>query len=379
MIYITILSIVLGIFYARLIYFIDKRWQTEEPSYYDADSIISAVTIIIIVRNEEVHIERCLRSILDNPKNLIHQIIVVDDHSDDRTPDIVIDLNEPKIRLLRLANFELLSSYKNKYKKAGLHYALSQCRTEWSISTDGDCTVTNRWLESMIGLVNDYNYEVVTGPIMLTGESSFIEQFQVIEMLGTMAGTNAGITSKRYYSANAANMLYKTRDYLEYIDSTSNSFASGDDMFFIQKRSQTGGKIGFALTPGSIVTTPSLLTWKDLFNQRLRWATKTTSYTDRKLIGLFGGIFIIHLAILTLLIIAVVTSSMILGFLGIFLLVIKVISDWVLLKKVATFFDVNIGPYSFVFQVVAHCMYIVMMSLGGLLLTKYYWKGRRVR
>ena len=51
---------------------------------------ITFLSIIIPARNEEQHIENCLHSILQNnyPTHLL-EIIVVDDHSEDDTANIV--------------------------------------------------------------------------------------------------------------------------------------------------------------------------------------------------------------------------------------------------------------------------------------------------
>ena len=55
------------------------------------------ITVLIPARNEAACLPEVLREI---PADLVHEILVVDGHSTDGTPDIVRSLNLPKVRLV---------------------------------------------------------------------------------------------------------------------------------------------------------------------------------------------------------------------------------------------------------------------------------------
>src|SRR6185369_6374885 len=88
------------------------------------------VSVIIPARNEENNIGNCLRSILDQSYSLsLFEIIVVDDHSTDRTAEIVRNFNHPSIRLINL--WEHIDPKEiNSYKKKAIEIAIGKSSGE---------------------------------------------------------------------------------------------------------------------------------------------------------------------------------------------------------------------------------------------------------
>ena len=125
---------------------------------------------------------------------------------------------------MQLSNFPDLAQYGSSYKKSGLHYALSQCETQWVMTTDGDCIVRDSWIVAMLNKAEQSKSDMLTGPIALLGNDSVLQRWQSIEMMGTMAGTMAGIESDSYHSANAANMLFQKADYLGYLEAETHNY-----------------------------------------------------------------------------------------------------------------------------------------------------------
>ena len=68
------------------------------------ENTIPSVTVLIDTYNHERFIERAIRSVLeqDMPMDDV-EILVVDDGSSDRTPEIVLQF-EPRVRLIRKVN-----------------------------------------------------------------------------------------------------------------------------------------------------------------------------------------------------------------------------------------------------------------------------------
>ena len=368
-------------FYAWIITYITKTWKQRTINDPKTGKSVSEtpVTVIVIVRNEGLKIQRCLKSILSNPEQLLHQIIVVDDHSDDDTISQIEALAHPKVSILRLSEFPLLQQYGMSYKKSALHYALTNCSTRWVLTTDGDCEVSESWIAAMTVMIHQGNTDMITGPISLNGDESLIQRWQSIEMMGTMAGTLTGIHSMTYYSANAANMLFQRLDYLQYLDKEAHNYASGDDVFFVQWMAKRKKLIDFAMDPCAIVTTGVEPTLRELYQQRLRWSTKTKSYNDIGMKVFMGLIFIFHLMIFINLLFGCLLINAWLLSVGLIMLLVKAVFDFRLLHRVQDFFGYTYKlSRGFCSMILLHSLYIVVIGFGGLFAKHYRWKGRKV-
>ena len=105
-----------------------------------------AVSVIIPARNEELNIERVVRSIA--PQRGVREIVVVDDASTDRTPEILAGLCD-EIPLLRTIRLDLLPegwTGKSHAVAAGAEMATG----EWLLFTDADTEHLPGSLEAML-------------------------------------------------------------------------------------------------------------------------------------------------------------------------------------------------------------------------------------
>ena len=89
---------------------------------------VTFFSIIIPARNEAKHIKACVLSVVKNtyPVDLF-EIIVVDDHSEDDTAQLVLELQStyPQISLLRLQDYPDWVTTQ-AYKKKALELAISK-------------------------------------------------------------------------------------------------------------------------------------------------------------------------------------------------------------------------------------------------------------
>lgn len=334
------------------------------------------VSIVVIARNEELSIQACLQSIADNNyNNQDYEIILMDDHSDDKTVAIAQSLMIENLRVLRLQDYSL-QPFNNSYKKAGQYYAIKESRYDVILQTDADCICPTTWISDMTDAMQDH--ELVTGPIFIKGDNSFLSRWQTFENIGTMVVTYAGIRSNYWQSANAANMIYNKKVYENYSDEMDTGVASGDDVFLINWAHQNGYTIGYNKSTKSIVKTEAEAGIVNLFNQRLRWATKTKRYSFLGLKLLMGGFFIFHFLIILLGLGTLWWSGL---FLIPFLTVLlsKWIGDVILLSFCASFFRERYSLILSPIFSIAHTLYVVMIGFCGALLNNYKWKGRRVR
>ena len=334
------------------------------------------VSVVVIARNEEESIKACLQSIAaNNYKNQDYEIILMDDHSDDKTVAIAESLGINNLLVLRLADYDL-ESFKNSYKKAGQYYAIKESKYDVILQTDGDCVCPATWIHDMTAAMSQN--EIVTGPILIKGDDGFLSRWQTFEIIGTMVITYAGIRSKYWQSANAANMIYIKKIYQKFAEEMDKGIASGDDIFLINWAHKNDYTIGYNKSKKSIVTTEAEVGLSNLFKQRLRWATKTKKYSFLGLKELMVGFFMFHLLILILGVSSVAWSSIFLmPFIIVFLA--KWIGDIVLLFSCAPFFKER---YSLILSPafsLAHTFYVVLIGVSGAILNDYKWKGRTVR
>jgi glycosyltransferase involved in cell wall biosynthesis len=91
------------------------------------------VSVIVPARNEEACLAACLQSLLAQI-GVTFEIIVVDDHSTDRTRDIASSFSSEKIRVIEAGPLPAGSTGKNNAVTAGSKIA----RGDWLLFTDAD-------------------------------------------------------------------------------------------------------------------------------------------------------------------------------------------------------------------------------------------------
>src|SRR6186713_155731 len=114
---ILIVSVLLLLLYVILIIYYRSGWLSIEDYVISKEKFPTKVTVIIPARNEETNISACLASIIANNFPLEQlQIIVVDDHSEDRTAEIVRSFSKQHVQLISLKDHvpEKINSYKKK-------------------------------------------------------------------------------------------------------------------------------------------------------------------------------------------------------------------------------------------------------------------------
>lgn len=127
-----------------------KRQFVVIPDQHPLPSAGEAPTVSVLIpaRDEEAVIERCLRGVLgqDHP---VHEVIVLDDNSTDRTAEIIDDIAAEHPALRRLTGAELPPGWKGK--NHALHQAAAHASGEWLLLVDADVDLQPQALRQALG------------------------------------------------------------------------------------------------------------------------------------------------------------------------------------------------------------------------------------
>ena len=378
-----ILSFFFSLFYSFLIFSALCEWkrlpQWDIPLGFQPKTTIS---ILIPARNEEANISACLQSILQqNYPSSLFEIIVINDHSTDCTAEMVLQLQvlHPNITLLHLADF-VKNEPVNAYKKKALEVGIAHAIGELIITTDADCITLPNWLLSIASLYETQHPKCIAAPVHFHKEKNLLERFQSLDYAGTMILTGAGIHARTFRLSNGANLAYPKAVFEEIQGFQGiNHLASGDDMLLAHKIAERYPHgIAFLKNPEATVLTTAKTNWREFWQQRIRWATKSTAYREWKITFVVAMVFFFCCNILlSLLLISVFGWQMALLF--IIQLFIKLFWDYQLLHTACHYFKKEDLMRSFLPSQLLHIGYIIGIGILGNVVKRYEWKDRVVK
>ena len=322
-------------------------------------------SIIVPFRNEAENLPKLLDSFskLNYPADFF-EVILVDDDS-----NFKFQIPDSKFQISIIDNIRV----SNSPKKDAISTAMQVVKNDWIITTDADCTVNENWLSALDNYIQLHNVSMIAGAVSYHCKNSFLHHFQQLDLASLQGATIGSFGLKKGFMCNGANFAY-TKSFFQKLNGFdgNDGIASGDDVFLLQKAiARFPEKVHYLKSKNNIVLTKPLDDWKSLFYQRVRWASKTSSYQSRFGIGLglvvFGG----NLS-------WVAGCGLLFGngnfYLLCFLLLAKFSVDFVLINKTngllknKTHFFLTSSLFYPFFSVS-----VALYSLFG----RYEWKGRR--
>jgi glycosyltransferase involved in cell wall biosynthesis len=324
-------------------------------------------TIIVPFRNEVENLPILLDSLskLNYPMELF-EVILVDDESE--APFKVPSL---KFQVSITNNIRI----SNSPKKDAIVTAMQIVNTDWIITTDADCVVNKNWLLTLDNYIQLHNVSMIAGAVTYDCKNLFLHHFQQLDLASLQGATIGSFGIKKAFMCNGANFAY-TKSFFQELDgfNGNDAIASGDDVFLLQKAvTQFPEKVHYLKSENNIVITKPLNDWKSLFYQRVRWASKTSSYQSRFGKGLGLLVFMGNLSLVLGFILSVLGLF---SFLNIFLLfVLKFAVDTVLIYKSQRFLTKTKMSY-LILSSLLYPFFSVSVALYSLF-GKYEWKGRR--
>ncbi len=364
--------LVLFIAYSILILYYWSAWKAV-PDYKPAVTSPSVhISVIIPTRNEEKNIAELLEALGKQTYPTNHfEVIVVDDHSTDSTAAIVQRF--PFVKLIGLQE-DSVNSYKKKAIEKGIEMATGQL----IVTTDADCIPSPGWLKTIAAFKEGKNAVFIAAPVVFSHNNSALQLFQSLDFLVLQGITAASVHKKVHSMCNGANLAYERTAFFEVNGFTGiDNIASGDDMLLMHKIAvKFPQQIHYLKAKEAIVSTTPMKTWREFFNQRIRWASKAKHYDDKRIIAVLLLVYLFNFSFLVLLAAGfwcyhywIYLAALWIG---------KTIIEWPFVLSVATFFDKKpLMKYFFFFQTL-HVLYTIFSGLLGQF-GRYEWKGRKVK
>lgn len=372
----TTLFIIITAIYVIFISVLYMAYGKVKAFKLNPENPVSRFSIVVPFRNEANHLEALLHSIktLKYPK-VLFEIIMVDDDSADGSVEIIqsfLEKNQQdKLKIHILKN----NRQSHSPKKDAIATAISHANFEWIVTTDADCVLPELWLQSFDALIQHNTPKLIVAPVGYKTSNSTLDHFQLHDFLSLQTATVGGFGIGNPFLCNGANLCY-SKDVFKQLNGFEGNMniASGDDLFFMEKVVENYPKdIHFLKSKSAIVYTKPEATLKALFNQRVRWASKTSAYYS---------LFSKMLALIVLLMNASLVVCFVFSILGLqswqflsILFIIKFCIDFFFIFRSSNFFNQNFSLIRYPLNSLMYPLFVVAVSCYSMFFN-YKWKGR---
>ncbi|WP_255897450.1 glycosyltransferase [Rufibacter sediminis] len=352
-------------------------WRKLKSPSLTAETPPVFFSVILPVRNEARNILSLLQDLeWQQYPSSQYEVIVVDDHSEDGTPELVRQFQQQSNMNLSLL---FLSHFPGKrQKKAAVETGIRHAKGEWIACTDGDCHVSPQWLAALNQVRHEQQPQLISGPVSFAPVATVWQQLQALEFSALIAMGAASIAVRKPTMCNGANIAYSKSAFLDVNGFQGNEqVPSGDDEFLLHKiHRRYPGQIAFAKGKEALVETPASDSIRHFLHQRIRWASKWRHYDSyfSQVLALIvmGG----NLAVLSALI-AALAGWWPWWFLGI-VLTTKMGADTLLLWEILGLFGKKrLLSLLWLLQLVyvPYMLFTAILGLRG----QYHWKGRQLK
>lgn len=230
-----------------------------------------AVSVVVVARNEEHHLKRCLPALTKQnyPKQLL-QFILVNDRSHDRSGKLMDEFceNRPNCITLNIHPSEKSISP----KKYALSKGILKASGRILCFTDADCQPPPNWISEMVRYFEP-------GVVLTAGFSPLISDTpglwgKIIELdslaSAVVAAGSIGVGSA--VTCTGRNLAY-TMELFQQIDgfeSHKHSLSGDDDLLVQQVKKQSLAKIRYAIGSANNVPSLAILKLSEFIRQRKR-------------------------------------------------------------------------------------------------------------
>lgn len=366
MIIISMIALLAGVGYYMLLTHYTRLWDKIEL-ISNKITINHKVSILIPFRNEKENLPTLINSLeLVDTGSIAVEYLFINDHSNDSGELLITEY-------AGVLNVKLLNNTSEHGKKAAMRLGWQHCTGDILLQTDADCEVPKEWLSSMLAPFGREGVLLAAGPVMFYEEDNFWKNLVNLDFMALIAIGAAHIQWGRPMICNAANLAYRKE--LVHTAELNDQVASGDDVFLLQSAYQKNKQsIRFVKDADAIVRTAGPNSFREFWNQRLRWSSKNGAYDIKKNTWLLAGVWMYNMLIL----LCLGTFTSIGATAAAYMVVLKVLAEDKFYGKFSSFF----GSVSWVQNILLgqpfHILYMAVIPPLSQVL-KYKWKERKVR
>ena len=353
--------------YVILIFLFYLGWKRLRDFHVPTHPAVK-LSVLVAARNEQDHIGSLLSGIASQsyPKNLV-EVILIDDSSEDAT----IAEAEKFSEILQL---KIVRMKEHTGKKKALRAGVETASGDLIVTTDADCRVPSRWLETIAAFYEAEKPSMIIGPVVMEPGKGFFAAFQALDFASLVASGAGAAGIGRPFLCNGANLAYPRQEFINAADPLSEKIASGDDVLFLQKLKKTKGKkILFLKAVDAIVTTNTENKIKAFFSQRIRWTSKTKFSKDAFTIYTAFSVLLINLMIV------LSAGYVFVDYRSLFLLSIlwglKAGVDFLLLSDAVSFLGKGKMVWYFFPAQIVYPFYVAVVGVLGNSI-RFSWKGK---
>lgn len=370
----TIVLIIITIIYVILIALFSIGF-TRVPEFKNDKTLPKTrFSIIIPFRNEAENLPNLLNSItlLTYPKHLF-EVILINDNSTDNSITCInkFKTKYPDIPIITADN----NTQTNSPKKDAITLGIRLAKNEWILTTDSDCIVPRYWLTTYNAFITNSNAVFISGAVTYRNANSFFEQFQLLDFLSLIGTTIGCFGINKPFLCNGANLAYKKSVFIRINGFVGNTnIASGDDVFLLEKVKQHFPYETYYLkSKNALVTTMPESTFKQLIQQRKRWAAKASHYNNNfsKLVGI--TILSINAILLIAPFVILLNPKYLILFICCF--TSKIVMDFILLYQTSKLFNQQYALKSFPLSSLLYPIFSIYIVFSSQILG-YKWKSR---
>lgn len=248
---------------------VSKKTDQEEPDSF---------SIIVAARNEEDNLPNLLRSLseVDYPADKM-EIIISDDHSTDRSVEIVNQYAYPfsSIKVITAGVGE------KSGKRAALSRGIEVATNEKILITDADCVAGRSWLK----VINRYftnSCDLLIGPAPLYKRRGFFNGLSCFSNLRSTLLIASTFSYGHPVSAIARNLGFRRSAFLQQggYASTEGSMG-GDDDLLLRNFLDHGFRVNYCDSPAAAVFSETHFSGKNFIRQKARHTAASKFYSKQ--------------------------------------------------------------------------------------------------
>ncbi len=350
--------------YLFLIFIFIRGWY-QVPYFKGSADVVSDLKVsLVICCKDEAHHLPVLIDALRNQSFQDFELIWVDDHSMDETLQVMEQSRA------YFSNMQIIHA-SAKGKKLAQQAGILAASGELIITTDADCIPASMWLESIVDFQTQQHADLVIAPVKLVQGTKLFTRIQQLEFATLVGSGMAAAGADMPILCNAANMAFLKQAWLESRFDLHEEELSGDDIFLLLSIKKRKGKIAVLKSRDAMVMTGYKKSLKSFINQRRRWASKSSKYTDLHVITTGVVVAGVNFLLFALFFTALLFPQLWFVFLVVF--IIKLMMDVFFLQVIQPVFLFKLNIVHVLLLSVTYPVYVTLVGLSSLLWKKKDW------